>query len=189
MQGDFNQLAEDPNVLTPSFFDFIYSRMVIFGISDWQAYIARAVKLLKPDGWLELQEIDLTAMLDEQQNSVSESWQWPKDQHSGWAARGLDLSCAPKLAGYMQQAGLKDVHVKEYRWAFGPRQGHPEVDFLAAYSNKYLADTNFGAYRRLLGGGLSDDALARVQAEIRDTLSKSEEGKHYRFFVTYGRKA
>lgn len=45
-------------------FDLIYSRMLVYGIPSWPAYVARAWDMLSPDGWLEFQEADTSVAFD-----------------------------------------------------------------------------------------------------------------------------
>lgn len=60
VQGDIM----DAGIVTGPF-DFFYSRMLVYGgIRDWSAYIARTWDLLSPDGWLETQEVDTSALFD-----------------------------------------------------------------------------------------------------------------------------
>lgn len=45
--------------LAPGTVDFIFSRFLALAMSDWAAYIANVVMpLLKPGGWVELQDVD-----------------------------------------------------------------------------------------------------------------------------------
>jgi trans-aconitate methyltransferase len=55
----------DPGVAVTGPFDFLYSRMLVYGgIRDWPAYIARAWDLLAPGGWLKTQELNASTLYD-----------------------------------------------------------------------------------------------------------------------------
>lgn len=189
LQGDFRRLAEDlrDSELQPGSFDYIFSRMLVYGMTDWPGYVSQAKTLMSPGGWLELQEIDMSALFDENQAPISESWAWLSEQQAAWANRGLDMSCAPKLEGYLREAGFVNVQVKEFRWMFGSWHGHSETDLIARYSTKYLFDANFGAFTKVCGPSKTPAELEEAGREMRESYSW-EDGKHNRFFVVYGQK-
>ncbi|KAF2174252.1 hypothetical protein M409DRAFT_49111 [Zasmidium cellare ATCC 36951] len=192
IQGDIHDLADDsakaPELRRGSF-DYIFSRMLVFGIKDWPQHIAQLKRLLTPGGWLELQEVDLTGLFDGQQNSISGDWTWLSEQRAAFAKLGLHIGCAPVLENHLQDAGFQNVHTQMYRWMLGPWEGHPETDLMAQFSTKYTADANFTAYKKVLGNHKSDSELSAVREEMRQAFSWSEDGKHMRFFVAYGQKA
>jgi SAM-dependent methyltransferase len=186
IQGEFRSLVSSGHPkLLPKSFDYIFSRMLVFGMTDWPGYIKQAFELLAPGGWLELQEIH-TVYHDEKKQLLSGSWTWLQEQSDAWAQRGLDIHCGPKLEGYMRSAGLQDVHVKRFRWMFGP--GHPQTDLIPSYTTRHLFDANFGAYKKIVGPRKSAQELAEVETRMREDMSYSEDGKHCEFFVVYGRK-
>ncbi|ORY01364.1 S-adenosyl-L-methionine-dependent methyltransferase [Clohesyomyces aquaticus] len=61
VQCDFNELVAqnppDPR-FHPASFDYVYSRLLIYGITDWPGYLSRAIGLAKPGAWIEMQEAD-----------------------------------------------------------------------------------------------------------------------------------
>ncbi|KAH7091240.1 S-adenosyl-L-methionine-dependent methyltransferase [Paraphoma chrysanthemicola] len=62
IQGDFIELS-DPDlsgsVLEPGAFDFVFSRLLILGNTNWTAYVDRCVSITKPGAWIEMNDIDL----------------------------------------------------------------------------------------------------------------------------------
>ena len=189
LQGEFRALvasSEHPELASHSF-DYLFSRMLVYGMTDWPGYIAQARDLLASGGWLELQEIH-TVYYDENENLFSGSWGWLKEQSDAWAERGLDIHCGPKLEGHLRDAGFEDIHVKQFRWMFGPRKGHPETDLIASYSSQYLFNANFGAFKKVVGPKKTPEELSTIENQMREDMSYSEDGKHCRFFVVYGRK-
>ena len=56
IQGDIREvLGQDPRLQVGSF-DYIFQRLLIYGMTEWDKYIASIIGLLKPGGWLELHE-------------------------------------------------------------------------------------------------------------------------------------
>lgn len=189
LQGDFRQMqssAEYPQ-LQPESFDYVFSRMLVFGIDDWPAYIAQIKDLLKAGGWIELQELDLYVR-DENEQSICESWKWLRDQTAAWAARGLDMRAGSKLEQCVREAGFVDVHVETFPWVFGQWKKHPETRMIGEYSQKYLIPVNLGAYKKVLGPQKTAEELAADEAEMIETLGNTSDGTHQVFHVVVGRK-
>ena len=186
LQGDFHTLAGN-SPLHPDSFDYIFSRMLVFGMTDWPGYLAQARDLLKTGGWLELQEMDFYFFGGDQQ-LICEEWKWLHDQTAAWTNRGLDIRIGPKLEDYLHQAGFVDVHAKEYRWVWGRWRGHPETDMIGDYSPKYLIPVNVVAYKKVIGPTKTAAELEKDEADMKENLKFSEDGKHQRYFVVCGRR-
>ena len=105
--------------------------------------------------------------------------------------KGLDLDCAVKAAGWMREAGFEDVQTIMYYW--------PQGQWLAdkgreEYRNigRFMETEQLKLYQAILpnmisGMGFSDEKVRRLQADVLETL-KAEEGKHKKYWVTFGRK-
>lgn len=174
--------------LQPESFDLVFSRLLLYGMPDWPGYIQQAKTMLRAGGWLELQEPSMIPWFDGSENIISSNWTWLKEQDAAWTARGLDMCVGPKLAAYMREAGLVDVHVQQFRWAHGPWKGHPEVDLLAATSPGNLARINAVAFEKAVGAAKTKEEWERVREDIKRDMA-FEEGKHLKFYVVCGRKA
>ncbi|KAF2195246.1 S-adenosyl-L-methionine-dependent methyltransferase [Zopfia rhizophila CBS 207.26] len=144
IQGDFNELASQENPdprFTPKSFDYAFSRMLIYGITNWQAYVDRAVSLVKPGGWIEMQEADYhwyrvprseselppsetfashdLSMKELQARShLSEAYlcesQWQHTMSSLLRAKSLNPHAGSALASHMAAAGLTDIRIRRY---------------------------------------------------------------------------
>jgi SAM-dependent methyltransferase len=182
-QGD---IMDDGVVAGP--FDFIYSRLLVFGIRDWPAYISRAWDLLPPGGWLELQELNASVAFDGNDTAILTDVTFMKEQRAAFASKGVDMGCAPKLEGYLKDQGFVDVSAKKFRWMHGPWEGHPETLALARATAKYNAPANFAAYKRVLGHTKTAVQLDEVREQMMEYLGWSEDGKHHDFWVVCGRK-
>lgn len=185
-QGDFSTLAVTKSQLAAESFDYIFSRMLIYGMSDWPSYIAKARSLLAPGGYIELQELDTSIFLDSKQSPLPRS-PWMTEMYSVFASRGLDVAVGQKLGGYLCDAGFVDVEVKEFRWMYGTWDGHPETDLIAKVSNEYNGKVNFGAYKRALGSQKTEEEIKVVEEDMLRDFGE-QEGKHMRFRVVVGRK-
>jgi trans-aconitate methyltransferase len=184
VQGD----AMDDGVVTGPF-DFIYSRMLVYGgIRDWPAYFARAWDLLAPGGWLETQEVDASAFFDGEGKDMYPKSSWRNEQRVAFEAKGIDMRVATKLEKYSKNQGFVDVAVKKFHWMHGPWEGHPETLTGAKVATEYNPSVIFEAYKRLLGQTKTAAQLDEVREEINKDFAWSEDGKHRDFWVVYGRK-
>jgi ubiquinone/menaquinone biosynthesis C-methylase UbiE len=48
IQGNFNELANSDSRFSKDSFDYIFSRLLIMGMTDWRGYVERCVALTKP---------------------------------------------------------------------------------------------------------------------------------------------
>jgi len=183
VQGD---IMNDDVVTAP--FDLMYSRMLVYGIRDWPAYIARAWDLLSPGGWLETQEADASKILDGDGNLMYVNSSRQKEQRDAFASTGVDMGCAPKLEGYFRSQGFVDIVVRKFRWMHGPWEGHPETLLCAKVATEYNAPAIFEGYKRPLGHTKTDVQLDAVREEIAKEFAWSEDGKHRDYWVVCGRK-
>ena len=49
----------------PKSFDFIHSRLLLFGMHDWPSYFRRCFSNLRPGGWVEAQEVNYPLYYDD----------------------------------------------------------------------------------------------------------------------------
>lgn len=190
VEGDFKKLADDPKHphLGLASFDYVFSRMLTFGMTDWPAYISQVKGLLKPRGWIELQDLDL-CFWDKNEDRISDPWKWLQRQSAVCSEKGVDVRVAGKLERYLVEAGFVDIHAQKFRWMFGSYwEEHPETDMMAEYAHRYLIPTNDTAYRKLLAPKDSEAEINEAIQEMRQTLSWSDNGKHAGYWVVYGRK-
>lgn len=109
IKGDIQQISLENNS-----FDLIHIRNVLIHIGDFQVILSKILNLLKPNGWLVIEEPDFSAARvihgsqDEYQavNKVNQSiYQMFTDQ-------GLDYSFGIKLPSLLQQIGLQQLEVE-----------------------------------------------------------------------------
>ena len=60
IQGDVAQLVEaGDKPFTPGSFDYVFSRLLSFGMTDWPGYFAKISSILAPGSWFEVQEFEV----------------------------------------------------------------------------------------------------------------------------------
>ena len=89
-------------------FDLVYSRMLVAGMNDWHKYLRVARDVLKPGGWVELQDVDFIGY-DSDHNPISDNWDWLRRSRSAVAEKGVDLSAGSNAMNYMRDTGFIDI--------------------------------------------------------------------------------
>lgn len=190
VKGDYHDLlgSEEPHI-APGSMNFVFSRLLISGMTTWPSYIRTCHTLLKANGWLEVQETEFLFYNDE--GVVSDEWKWCQAYQAGAKAKDLDLFCAVRAAEWMRDVGFEDVQTKVYYWPLGEwlaERGHEQYrnagSFLKAESPKLYQ----GILPNMVSGmGYSDEEVRGLQRDVLETM-EVEEGKHKKFWVTFGRK-
>ena len=189
-KGDYHNLfkAEDANIKAESM-DFIFSRLLVSGMTDWPSYIQQCYDLLKPGGYLEIQELEHFWYIDGQR--VSTEWEWDRAYAAISGQKGLDLSCSLKTADWMREAGFEGVRTEKLIWPFGDwmaRRGHIEYENFG----KFLSEEQPLLYQKALENmlsaqGESEAKIGELQGKVLQTL-KGAEGLYQKFWISYGQK-
>lgn len=174
-------------------FDYVFSRLLIFGVTDWPAYIRTQFDLLKPGGWAEVHDCDWT-YFNEAEEVISDEWSWLQTLHSICEGeKGMDFQCGRKVVQWMEQAGFRDIQVFKYKWSYDPLStqepgvrefGEWQVRWQPGMINTMIERSVTSGH----GAGMVEhNAIVRMQDEMRKCLAP-EKGKHIWFYVTIGQK-
>ncbi|HEU5349517.1 MAG TPA: methyltransferase domain-containing protein [Ktedonobacterales bacterium] len=159
-------------------FAFVHQRYMIGAIprDQWPRTVAELVRVTKPGGWIELVEAGTSrggaaalAAVDEWVASVL-------------AVRGLDIHLAPHLRGFLEEAGARDVVVREV--------GLP----LGAYGGRIgtLVESDYFAAVNAMRGPVVSLGIASESDYERTAQAAREEVQRGRcvfpVYVVYGRK-
>ena len=190
VHADYHDLlgSKDPHI-APKSTDFIFSRLLISGMTTWPSYIRTCHTLLKPSGWLEIQELEFPYYDDT--GIISNDWEWFQAYQAGANFKGLDLDCAVKAAGWMREAGFEDVQTKMYYWPHGEwlaDRGQEQYRNIGIFLTKEQPRLYQVILPNMVSGmEFSDEKVRRWQVDVLETL-KAEEGKHKKYWVTFGKK-
>ncbi|TKA70818.1 hypothetical protein B0A55_07431 [Friedmanniomyces simplex] len=170
-------------------FDLIYSRLLVCGMSEWPRYIRKEFSLLKSGGWAEVHDVDWI-WYDKQDRIISDDWPWWRELRSVGESRGLDFSCASRARQWMKDAGFADVQVDTYRWPFGGKWEKEKVwQEFGEYGSSAMTDMVWHMIPRMMEGrpGVTSETIDQMRADMQRDFAP-EEGKHWVFYVTCGRK-
>ena len=154
-----HDIARDP--LPDNEFDLIHARLVLQHIPEREAVLPKLVRALKPGGWLQIDEFDISygpVLLapDEQAAELYERFLAAKERT--FRAAGGDGTWGRRAAASMVAAGLVDVDPVPVLFPW--RAGSPGVRLLVHHTH-HLRD-------RLIAEGMTDEQLAGVRAVMAD---------------------
>ena len=155
VRGNIHDLATGPSA-DPRFaaesLDFVFSRLLICGITDWPGYTRDVAQTLKPGGRIELQ--DVSYKLYKHGKRVDQERGWFKALEKYSTEKGLDMFCGEKLGQWMREAGLGDVEVREFRYPFGTwlKGEVPETEAIGRHNAEMLPGVMWHLLERVVGG-------------------------------------
>lgn len=160
-------------------FDVVFQRNVTCGFTfeHWQKAMKEAFRVLKPGGYYECVESDITVESAGPQTSVVF-----EHLRMSMAQRSVDPSIVRSLDRLMAAAGFVDVHVKEYMIPVGEWGG--KVGVLWKQNMFAILDTvrpHLAKAARISEGQVQEI----VNAMHQETLTHKS---HQIIYVTYGRK-
>ena len=189
IEGDVRKLMKTDERLATASLDYVYQRLLIGGMTNWDSYMKEMTTLLRPGGWIEVHDYAQTWYKDGE--VCSGDWKWQKAMREGARHSGLDLDCGSSAQKYMKNAGLVDVEVHRYAVPYGTwlADEKPESRRIGEQQNSkgplFSQHILPGVTRGL---GLSERELAELQSECSKTLA-GEKGKYCYFYITVSRKA
>jgi len=187
IQGVFHDLVANGN-LKPQDFDFIFSRMLVMSVVDWQAYVKTTSSLLKSGGWLELQELSWR-LRDKDEEAIDTRYEYLTAIQETCIEKGLDPFAGEHLSHYMEKAGLIGVSHRKFPWLWSEWDEWPQGHLLAMHqqSEAHIA-VQQGMLDVLLAGRYDSDQLGRFKRELQQSAVEAEMGVHYSYGVSFGQK-
>jgi SAM-dependent methyltransferase len=198
VQGDIRNLPAHDARFRPGIFDvYIFSRLLVCGMTRWPGYVGDVFALLKSGGWAKMHDLDYKVF--KHCTRLDEGWEWMVALRRAAKAKRMDLDCGSGIVGWMRDVGLQDVRVCEYKWGFGGgwmgEEECPEGERLARLIGEKMA----GVYERLVPKMLGEskgedgqDVYSKVEIEqlTKEAVEclRPEVGKYHLFYVTVGKK-
>lgn len=175
VQGDIKELAKTDARFGPASADYVYHRLLMCGMRDWQGYVDTVARMLKPGAWAELQDLDV-GVRDGSGNRIDQDWEWVKIHEAGVAPLGFDMAAGSNMEAYMRAAGLQNIQVKQFEWPLSEKHANNVPALMAR-----LFPQNAAAQ------GYSEHDVSVLTAQMQKDLAPAP-GKHFRFSVTIGQK-
>ncbi|KAF2140297.1 uncharacterized protein K452DRAFT_310055 [Aplosporella prunicola CBS 121167] len=183
--------AEDEWLHPRNHFDYVHTRHTVQGFRNWPKLMRRALRHLKPGGWLECQEIDHMPMCHDgtlaPDDPMLEYWQHVT---SGLAGVGVPFRSASLLAGYMREAGFVNVTERVFYTPIGPWPKNRQLREVGLYWRAVLTEgleaIALGPLTR--GLGWSKEEIEVFLAGVRKAYMKPETHSFMPFYIVHGQK-
>ena len=201
IQGDFLELADGQDArLVPGTFDYVFSRLLHFGVKDWPRYVSSVLKVLAPGGWAEIQE-NAPGVPRKPNGEVNHELQQLKSFRvvlEDFSAVGLDLAVPGKLPGWFRDSGFVDIRNFTFKFPITkplPTQTESKsereaAEFLYEYHQKYILPmmgTVLDKLSRTLRGEEATNEGSRSFSEWQSQAA-AEPGTYVDFTIVVGQK-
>lgn len=193
VQGDIMALAglKDDERFQEGSFDYVFHRLLVLGMTDWPGYVRKIVGLLKPGGWAEMQDYDMTIFNSEGEPISDEWWHWTAFREDA-GAMGLRTDIGRHLGSLMRDAGLVAVEGTMYDVPCAYSEALPEhlkpvgrhmagMMYQAGYARALMT--------RVCKGRRAEDELERMVRSGDEKYASVRPGDHAKMGVAWGRKA
>ena len=194
VQGDIYALVkEQSSGLQPGSLDLYFHRMLVAGLTDWPTYVRNAASLLRPGGYIELQDMSIDLRrANPSQKRTEVDLAWFHALKAASQAAGMDWDCCSSIEEYMKNEGLVDITVTEFKLPIGPwlAKSQPETKTFGEYGTQTLPLMKSLLGKKLLGSTYSQEEMEKWEAEMKRACAMiiKEGGWYFPFCVTVGRK-
>ncbi|KAJ4863115.1 methyltransferase domain-containing protein [Trichoderma breve] len=179
----------------PEHFDFIHIRALYGSISDWSELYKQAFTAMKPGGWIEDFEFNITLMSD-----VPEVRDDPKHIFKRWSevfteagermGRTLLIGTGGQMRKLMQEAGFINVVEKNYKVPSGKWSSDPVLKEVGAYNLAFL-DESLEGFALFMLKEIMDWDYIEVQvfvSEMRKAINNPKIRPYYILTNVFARK-
>ncbi|KAI9843532.1 MAG: hypothetical protein M1837_006287 [Sclerophora amabilis] len=172
-------------------FDYIHARYLAAAIVDWPKLMGQIYKQTTPGGWVEFQDYDLQYYSDD--GSLR-----PEQPVLGWINSlikcitdfGKEPSPGPKLKGWVEDAGFKNVEQRKFRLPIGPWPKDKHLKTLGSWTLVAAEDGLEAFTLRLYTNvlGWKPEEVQVLLANVRKDLRNPKIHAYLNFYVVYGQK-
>lgn len=168
-------------------FDFIHSRLLVYGIQDWPTLFGQVLRNLKPGGYFQIIDVVSSMLPAGEADPSSPCKRWTDYAHAALARQGINYNEPYKHAERVADAGFEIVEARRWPLYVDPAKWRGDHSERAREAGKLRLETSMQlmgimAERIFEGINLSLEegrALTReAQAEMRkDAAEKGHHGR------------
>ena len=156
-------------------FDYIHGRFLSMGIRDWARVFAQSFQFVKPGGWVEYQEAELTFPVEPDSPKPNPEMVSLSDDVQEAALKiGVSIRQAHSWKESIEAAGFINHQMVQMRWPLGDWSKDPKENSIGKMNRRNLLNGIEGltlAYLVRIRGDQPDvvrDRLEKVRAEMKD---------------------
>jgi hypothetical protein len=150
-------------------FDYIHTRAISMGISDWDKFIGQAYAFLKPGGWCELQEFHLNMTSDD--GSIKEGgalWTWRRDMLEASKKLGIDTLISLHHPRMLKEKGFVNIGERQLKIPIGPwAKGKTEKQIGMMAQKSWVDGVEGASTKLLLMFGYEPEKLKMLLEEVK----------------------
>lgn len=186
VQGDIMQLAisDDPRFAESSF-DYVFSRLLLMGITDWPSYITLVKRFLKYGGWAELQDMAWKIYAADDKCLSYDWWHWPYFS-SDAADIGLELDLGNRLRSFVDEAGFSNVAEKVYQLPLKPDKDTPGAELIEKSNGAITGPGARALTKRVCGPKRDPEMVEKLADDMVESFANCRPGDHGNIHVVIG---
>ncbi|KAK0708567.1 S-adenosyl-L-methionine-dependent methyltransferase [Lasiosphaeris hirsuta] len=173
-------------------YDYIHIRHTLFSIRDRDLLFQRALRHLKPGGYLELQELHFAPQCDD--NSLTPQMPYAFRDYiafldAGLRALGSELHAVRTLPEDLHAAGFEDVEAATHKCPLGLWPRDRRLRLCGLFLRTAVMDGLRGLSRRpLIALGWTQLQIEMFLVDVRKAVMDTKVHAYFGFHVVYGRK-
>jgi hypothetical protein len=172
-------VVADANAAWPphfaSAFDYIHTRTLSLGITDWGALLDRATASLRPGGWIELQEAHLPFGSNDGTLDGTALQTWNEVMIRGAAAQDVDLGAPRQFRQLLEARGYINVREVNLKAPIGPwAKGRTEKTVGYSVLLDIYDNLDGLSLKLMAAAGLAELEAARLVEETKKSLGSKK---------------
>jgi len=179
----------------PASFDFVHTRALYGSVSDWGKLYAQAYKALRPGGWLEDLEFNITLHSDtrsvrDDPDHIFKRWSEVFFEATDRLGKTLRIGMGSTMRNLIAAAGFIDVVEKKYQVPSGGWSSDPRMKMIGRYNLAFLEESLEGFALFLLREimGWSYIQVQMFVMEMRSEIRNSKIRPYYILTNVYAQK-
>lgn len=185
--GNVYDLVEKHDDFPAASIDYIYSRLIISGVKDWDAHAKKVCPLLRPGGWIELHDLCRLDWFNNQDEVISSNWEWIKAFKTLFAERNFDFTGMLRVTDILQKEGLESAQQKRYRMPWSTSLDHNSKEENVSYAVSGGAEVWITAVDAWWPGEENAAKRENIKEDIRRTLGRRAD-MYLPFLAVWARK-
>lgn len=162
--GDARQIMGTDTCLPFGTADFVFNQLLLCGMTDWEGYVRDVFKMVKPGGWVEMQDYEEMFYINGKPVDIDRfgPWRWLWAFRAGAKAKGIDLDYSKNMKSSMLNAGFTGVDARQFTVPFWrANDNSPEANSIADYSIRDPDGYFWHAISKMVDSlGFSDSEIA-----------------------------
>ncbi|KAJ2899827.1 S-adenosyl-L-methionine-dependent methyltransferase [Zalerion maritima] len=167
-------LIDDANHPWPSDwagkFDYVHTRAIGMGVSDWDLFVSQSYTALKPGAWLELQEFHIPFGCDDGTVRPGSALdRWAQNFMLGASKIGVDPQAGLRHANRMRNRGFRRVREMKLKIPIGPWCKGKREKNIGHMALQDLYENIEGLSMKIFAiAGLSHDEIVKLCDEVKE---------------------